>query len=111
MTLLVSVAVILVVGVLLIGVIRRKKSPKATVSLSLQEVQAAESQYRIRIKVSYFRENWGAPFIIGFMALLLVSATGLSLSQKGLANDIAIYAFYLLVVGVILQIVSYAKHK
>ncbi len=58
----------------------------------------------------YFRENWGAPFVIGFMVLLLVSAAYLSLGLQIFANEIAFYAFYLLVAGVGLQISSYIKY-
>ncbi len=58
----------------------------------------------------YLRENWGAPFVIGFMVLLLVSAAYLSLGLPDFANDIAVYAFYLLAAGVGFQIASYIKY-
>lgn len=58
----------------------------------------------------YFRENWGAPFIIGFMLLLTVAAASLSIGLDFLANEVAIYAYYALVVGVVLQLVCFLKY-
>ena len=49
----------------------------------------------------YVRENWGSPFIVAFM-LLLLSATA--------AASIAVIAFYALVVGGILQLVCFLKY-
>ena len=63
----------------------------------------------LRIK-NYFRFNWGAPFIIVFMALLVAAAGFLSLGFEVLANDVAVYAYYFLVLGVILQLVCYFKY-
>jgi len=68
---------------------------------------------RIRILMkrlrSYFRENWGAPAIICFMALLLAAALFLAGGMEELANAIAVYAYYFLVAGVVLQIICYIK--
>jgi len=63
----------------------------------------------LRIK-NYFRFNWGAPFIIVFMALLLAAAGFLSLGFDVLANDVAVYAYYFLVLGVVLQLICYFKY-
>lgn len=57
----------------------------------------------------YLRENWGAPFVIAFMLLLTASAVALSLGLSDAANSVGVYAFYALVVGVVLQIASYIK--
>ena len=59
----------------------------------------------------YFRENWGAPFIIGFMLLLMVAATSLSMGLANLADEVAISAYYALVVGVVLQLVCFLKYN
>jgi len=61
-----------------------------------------------RIK-KYLKENLGAPCIIGFMTLLLSCAVLLSMGHTLQANTIAEYAYYLLVIGVILQLVSFTK--
>jgi len=58
----------------------------------------------------YLRENWGAPFIVAFMALLIASAVYLSFGLSDEANTIAVYAYYSLVAGVVLQIASYVKY-
>ena len=57
----------------------------------------------------YFRENWGAPFVIGFMVLLIVAAGSLAIGLGSLANEVAIYAYYALVAGVVLQLVCFLK--
>jgi hypothetical protein len=58
----------------------------------------------------YFRENWGAPFILGFMLLLVVAAASLAIGLGFLANEVAIYAYYALVEGVVLQLVCFLKY-
>lgn len=58
----------------------------------------------------YLKENWGALFIILFMVLLILSALELYLGLEDQANNTAVYAFYFLVAGVILQVASYIKY-
>ena len=59
----------------------------------------------IRLKAKgYLKENWGSPFIVGFILLLIVAAVFLSAGFSSLADNVAVYAFYALVVGVVLQI-------
>ena len=69
---------------------------------------------KIRIPISritdYLKENWGAPFIICFMILLVVAALFLAEGVELVANEIAVYAYYFLVVGVILQLICYLKY-
>jgi hypothetical protein len=61
--------------------------------------------------IGYVRENWGAPFIVGFMLLLMISAVSLSVSLTALADEVAVYAYYALVIGVFLQIACLLKFK
>jgi len=61
--------------------------------------------------VSYVSENWGAPFIVVFMVLLIACAGLLASGLSSLANDVAVYAYYFLVAGVILQLASYLKYE
>ncbi len=56
----------------------------------------------------YLRQNWGALPIGTFMILLIGAAVVLSLGAGEIANTLAIYAFYALVTGVVLQVASYA---
>jgi hypothetical protein len=68
------------------------------------------SKFMVRVK-GYVKENWGSPFIMGFMVLLLSAAVSLSLGSSYLADAIAVYAYYALVAGVILQLVCFLKYR
>ncbi|RLI23731.1 hypothetical protein DRO57_08290 [Candidatus Bathyarchaeota archaeon] len=57
----------------------------------------------------YFKENWGSPFITMFMLLLLLAAGYLSMGLEKVANLLAEYAYYSLVIGVVLQLVCYMR--
>ncbi len=58
----------------------------------------------------YFRDNLGAPFVIGFQVFLLMAAGLLTVGNSVLANDVAVYAYFLLVTGIILQLVSFLRN-
>ena len=64
----------------------------------------------VRVK-GYVRENWGAPFKSGFMFLLIATAALMVTSSGSLANELAIYAYFALVVGVVLQLVCFLKYN
>jgi len=67
---------------------------------------------KIMLKVKgYVRENWGSPFIVGFMLLLVVAAVSLSAGFASLADTVAVYAYYALVAGVFLQLASFLKYR
>jgi hypothetical protein len=67
---------------------------------------------KITVKVKgYVKENWGSPFIVGFMLLLLSAAVSLSAGLSSLADAVAVYAYYALVVGVVLQLVCFLKYR
>ncbi|MDQ1280792.1 MAG: hypothetical protein QG670_2055 [Thermoproteota archaeon] len=59
----------------------------------------------------YIRENRGAPFVVTSLILLLVCAGLLVADNSVLANVVAIYAFYILVFGVVLQAASFLKYN
>jgi undecaprenyl pyrophosphate phosphatase UppP len=59
----------------------------------------------------YVRENWGAPFVVGFMALLMVAAVSLLMDYIVLADEVAVYAYYALVIGVVLQLACFMKYR
>ena len=61
--------------------------------------------------VRYLRQNFGAPFVIVFQLLLLVCAALLIRGYSTLADEVAIYAYYSLVIGVVLQLVSFLRHE
>ena len=58
---------------------------------------------------SYLTENWGAPFIVSCILLLLGAAAFLSCGLSSLADTLAIYAYYALIIGVMLQLASFLK--
>ena len=62
-----------------------------------------------RVK-GYVRENWGTPFIVGFILLLMVAVASLSAGLADLANAVAVSAYYALVVGVVLQLACFLKY-
>jgi heme/copper-type cytochrome/quinol oxidase subunit 4 len=64
--------------------------------------------FLVRAK-GYLRLNWGAPYIVGFMLLLLSAAASLSVGSESLADLLAVYAYYFLVAGVVLQLVCFLK--
>ena len=67
---------------------------------------------KIMLKVKgYVKENWGSPFIVGFMLLLVVAAVSLSAGLSSLADTVAVYAYYALVAGVFLQLASFLKYR
>ncbi len=66
--------------------------------------------FQIRVK-GYVKENWGSPFVVSFIFLLLSAATLLSLGISYWAEQIAVYAYYALVIGIVLQILCYIKYK
>ena len=66
-------------------------------------------QFLPRVK-RYFRKNLGSPFIIGFQLLLLACAGLLIQGNTVMANEVAVYAYFLLVIGVVLQLIAYVRH-
>jgi hypothetical protein len=70
----------------------------------------SKGRFLPRVK-KYFRENLGAPFVIGFQVLLLVCASLLIMGNSVLANEVAVYAYYLLVAGVVLQLFSFLRYE
>lgn len=65
-------------------------------------------QFLPRVK-RYFKENPGAPFIIGFQILLIICASLMFQGNSVSANEVAAYAYYLLVVGVVLQFLFFLR--
>ena len=58
----------------------------------------------------YFKENPGATFIVGFQALLLVCAGLLIQGSSLLAEGVAIVAYFLLVIGIVRQLIFFVRH-
>jgi hypothetical protein len=82
---------------------------KANGSSMWTMIKAFARKVPSRVK-GYVKENWGAPFIVSFMALLMVAAVSLLVDLVVLADEVAVYAYYALVVGVVLQLVCFLKY-
>jgi amino acid transporter len=65
---------------------------------------------RLRIPLRYLEENWGAPFIALFILLLMVAAIFFLMGLVSMADNMAIYAYYVLIVGVVLQLICFIKY-
>jgi fumarate reductase subunit C len=67
-------------------------------------------QYLPKIK-NYFRRNPETLFIVGFQVLLLVCACLLISGNSFWAEGIAVVAYFSLVIGVVLQLISFLRHR
>ena len=111
-----GVATIVAVGSVLFCLYRRSPALQAKikgyfrVNYGAPFIEVRKSAVQIRFEI-YFRVNWGVPFIMGFMLLLVVAAVSLSMSLSSLADGVAVYAFYALVVGIVLQLASFLKYR
>jgi hypothetical protein len=67
---------------------------------------------KVQVKIEgYVKENWGFPFIAGFMVLLVAAAAFLAAGWTSLADAIAVCAYFALVAGIIVQLVCFSKNK
>ena len=55
----------------------------------------------------YFWENWGGPFVLGFMGLLIAAVVLLIWGLPWLAEAVGNVAYFSLVAGVVLQLVCF----
>ena len=84
------------------------RRPRQTIRIPAYLLREYFNRKRIRVYVS---ENPGAPFIMGFKFLLILCAVFLVKGAEAVANELAVYAYYALVIGVLLQIISYVKEE
>ena len=67
---------------------------------------------RVQVKVKgYVKENWGYPFIAGFILLLFGAAIFLAAGWASLAEAIAVCAYFALAAGVVLQLACLSKNR
>jgi hypothetical protein len=64
----------------------------------------------IRMLIDFFRRNPAIPLIFGFQVLLIFCVALLLVGIKPLAQDLAVYAFVLLTIGVLLQWFLLLRH-
>lgn len=68
------------------------------------------STFFVRAK-RFFRENPGAGFVVGFQILLVTCAVLLVSGLSFLAEGVAVAAYFLLVIGVVLQLVCFLRGR
>ena len=61
--------------------------------------------------LDYLKENPGAGFIIAFQALIVYAAVLLALGDSAQANEMAVRAYYALVIGVLWMLVDYVRES
>ena len=66
--------------------------------------------HKLTIAKSSFNEIGALPTIVGVMLLMLSAVVSLSLGLSDIASGIAIYAFYVLVIEVVLQLAFSLKY-
>ena len=65
------------------------------------------SMFSVRRVWGCFRENWGAPFVLGFIVVLVVAAGCLAVGLGWWAEELGVVAYFFLVFGVVLQLVCF----
>ena len=65
----------------------------------------------IDIIAPFVKENWGSPFIFTFMLLLSTAGVFLITGSASHADTVAVYAFYALLIGVVLQLYCFLKNR
>ncbi|MDG7037657.1 MAG: hypothetical protein JRN37_00630 [Nitrososphaerota archaeon] len=68
---------------------------------------AADAHPRFRL---YLKSNYGVPFVAAFIVLLVAAAAFESLGTGGIANTLAEYAYFAIVIGVVLQVIASRKN-
>jgi len=71
-------------------------------------MQVSLAKFLIRAK-QFFRDNPGAFFVFGFQVLLVACAVMLVFEMAALAEGVAVVAYFLLVAGVVLQLVCFVR--
>jgi hypothetical protein len=74
----------------------------------LGEVRGFVLRFLVWVR-SYFRENWGAPFVLAFMGSLIVAAALLILELSWFAEAVGNVAYFFLVAGVVLQVLCFRR--
>jgi uncharacterized membrane protein YkvI len=81
---------------------------KKMASPSVEQVHSSSFQTTLK---EYVKQNWGSPFIVLFILLLLTAAVLLSAGSAYWAEQVALYAYYTIVAGVVLQIICFVKYR
>lgn len=78
--------------------------------MSMLRFKAKAGSLLLSVK-RFFRENPGAVFIVGFQVSLVACAIMLVLGMGVLAEGVAVVAYFLIVTGVVVQLVLFLKKR
>jgi len=70
-----------------------------------------ESNSRLPRINRYLKDSPGVPFIVGFQLLLLICVGLLIQGYSVMASEVAVYAYYMLLAGVVLQLTSSMRSR
>jgi len=87
------------------------KKARLRVKIYGREVTSDTFKHIFKCLKGYLKDNWGAPFIVIFILLLIVAAIYVAIDLEPLAKNVAVYAYYSLVVAVALQYACFLKYK
>jgi len=102
---------------ILYGLRRWYSSGEITIALLYVLVTSTSLYYVILMNThispirKYVRENPGGPLVILFMLFLIIAAIELAKGRENTANRCAEVAYYYLVAGVVLQLLSVIKEE
>ncbi len=71
----------------------------------------ANMRLAARATLRYLRSNLGAPFVLAFIVLLVAAAVEFSFGLTSEANELSEYAYFCILIGVVLQAVSVKLEK
>ena len=84
----------------------RSVATTSGVSVTLSDFRGFVLRFLGRARL-YVRENWGAPFVVGFTGLLLAAVVLLIVGLPWPAELVGDFAYFSLVFGVVLQLVCF----
>jgi hypothetical protein len=68
-------------------------------------------KFRIKLSRQRLKSDWGAYFIVSFIIILAIAISFYISNSTQLAESIANYAYYALVIGVVLEILGFARDR
>ena len=71
----------------------------------------ASKKIHVRIRIHCDLDGFGSRLIAVFMVLLIAAGVCLSVGNRALAEDLAVYAYYFLAAGVIVKLIDFMKSK
>ena len=82
--------------------------------ISIISVRIMDDRYLKKFLTSfkgYIEANWGLPLIGLCILFLMATAVCSFIGLSSLADSLAIYAYYALIAGVILQLICFIKYR